>query len=308
MTSYDNKTAVQRVSVIIPTFNRSAMFRETLESVSAQTFRDLEVIVVDDGSTDDTERHRVWAESEFGGRLTWISQRNAGEPRAVNRGWEVATGEYVVVVSSDDPQPPLLIESNVVFLDQHPDVLVCYPDWEEIDDEGRVTADCVSHDDFDLERLFVDLHCFPGPGAMIRRTSVARFRPTLRDLRYPLNSDLECWLDIASRGRIVRNPALVARYRRHQASTSATFGSAAQRAAYLALVDEFYLRPGLPAEIASLAGRARRRQLAMLAHTVGPRLGSSLLTRRALAVMQLGPRESARTLERRVRRRLGRSR
>jgi glycosyltransferase involved in cell wall biosynthesis len=88
-----------RVSVIIPTYNRAAKVRDAVESVLAQTVSDLEVIVVDDGSADDTGK--VIAET-FGDRIRYYYQANQGASAARNRGIAEARGEWVAFLDSDD--------------------------------------------------------------------------------------------------------------------------------------------------------------------------------------------------------------
>lgn len=85
-------------SVIIPTYNRSSLLREALDSVFAQTLRDYEVIVVDDGSTDDTEA----VVRSYPGRIQFQQQQNLGPGAARNAGVKSAGGEYITFLDSDD--------------------------------------------------------------------------------------------------------------------------------------------------------------------------------------------------------------
>jgi hypothetical protein len=85
-------------SVIIPAYNRAALLRQSLESVFQQNFRDIEVIVVDDGSTDDFSS----IIAEFGPRVTFLRQSNSGPGAARNIGATAATGEYLAFLDSDD--------------------------------------------------------------------------------------------------------------------------------------------------------------------------------------------------------------
>jgi glycosyltransferase involved in cell wall biosynthesis len=93
-------------SVIIPTYNRESYLRETLASVWQQTHKDYELIIVDDGSTDGT---KAYADS-LEGRATFIQQSNAGPGVARNRGAEVAKGEYLAFLDSDDLWFPWTLE------------------------------------------------------------------------------------------------------------------------------------------------------------------------------------------------------
>lgn len=85
-------------SVVVPVYNRAEMLRETLESVFAQDFTDYEVIVVDDGSTEDIAA----VVREFGDRVKLLRQRNSGPGAARNLGIAHATGEYIAFLDSDD--------------------------------------------------------------------------------------------------------------------------------------------------------------------------------------------------------------
>jgi len=89
-----------RFSVIIPTYNRAALVREAIDSVLAQTYPDFELIVVDDGSTDDTAGQL--APYRDRGSLTLISTRNGGLERAYQHGIAAARGEYLAFLDSDD--------------------------------------------------------------------------------------------------------------------------------------------------------------------------------------------------------------
>jgi glycosyltransferase involved in cell wall biosynthesis len=86
------------VSVIIPTYNAGALIAQTLDSVLAQTYQPHEIVVIDDGSTDDTGR----VLGAYEGRLRILEQENAGVARARNRGIESATGDWLAFVDADD--------------------------------------------------------------------------------------------------------------------------------------------------------------------------------------------------------------
>jgi len=87
------------ISVVIPTYNRAQKVRRAVESVVAQTLANLEIIVVDDGSTDDT---RLTLQQCFGDRIRYFAQPNQGASVARNRGIEEATGEWIAFLDSDD--------------------------------------------------------------------------------------------------------------------------------------------------------------------------------------------------------------
>jgi len=110
------------VSVIIPTYNRSGLVGRAVDNVLEQTYRNTEIIVVDDGSTDDT----LASLKRFGDRIRVVSQANAGPAAARNRGIEIASGEIIAFQDSDDLWMPCKLERQVSLLERGgPSVLVC---------------------------------------------------------------------------------------------------------------------------------------------------------------------------------------
>lgn len=120
------------VSVIIPAFNQSHYVGEAIASVLAQTFQDYEIIVVDDGSADNT-RQVV----ESFGRAHYIFQDNRGESGARNTGIRHATGRYVAFLDADDTFLPGKLESQVPILDARPEIGAVFADVYLCDAKGR---------------------------------------------------------------------------------------------------------------------------------------------------------------------------
>ncbi|MCY7397965.1 MAG: glycosyltransferase [Sphingomonas bacterium] len=109
-----------RVSVIIPVFNRAGMITEAIDSIRTQSLSDLEIIVVDDGSSDGSVAV-VEAIDEPRIRLL-RHERNRGIPSARNTGLAAARGEFIAWLDSDDLARPRRLERQVAFLDAHPDI------------------------------------------------------------------------------------------------------------------------------------------------------------------------------------------
>jgi|SRR5579875_143108 len=120
-----------KASIVIPTYNRKYIIQEALDSVFAQTFRDFELIVVDDASTDNTaELMRAINDP----RLRYIQkEKNAGCGAAYNTGIRAAQGEYISFLDSDDLWKPEKLEFEVKFLDRHPEVQAVFSDLEKTD-------------------------------------------------------------------------------------------------------------------------------------------------------------------------------
>jgi glycosyltransferase involved in cell wall biosynthesis len=126
---------VPKVSVIIPTYNRSQMLKNTIQSVLQQTEQDLEIIVIDDGSTDDTSQV---VESLSDGRIRYYYKTNSGAAGARNLGLSKCKGEFVAFLDSDDLWPENYIETMVSALSNEKDIGVAYSPITLTYTDGRI--------------------------------------------------------------------------------------------------------------------------------------------------------------------------
>jgi glycosyltransferase involved in cell wall biosynthesis len=125
------------VSVVIPTYNRAYVLGDAIRSVLAQTYRPLEVIVVDDGSKDNTEE----VVRAFRDEVRYVRQENAGVAAARNVGFTLARGEFIGLVDSDDRWLPWKVALQVAFMGRHPDVGMVWTDMVPVTDDGKRVAD-----------------------------------------------------------------------------------------------------------------------------------------------------------------------
>jgi glycosyltransferase involved in cell wall biosynthesis len=109
------------ISVVIPAFNSGRFIRRTIDSVLAQSFQDYEIIVVDDGSTDDTGE----VVKSYGSKVRYIYQPNAGDGPARNTGIAAAKGEWVAFLDHDDEWLPEKLEKQIKILKENPDLKWC---------------------------------------------------------------------------------------------------------------------------------------------------------------------------------------
>ncbi len=123
-----------KVSVIIPTYNRERFIAEAVDSVLAQTYKNIEIIVVDDGSTDNTkevlEPYMDW--------ITYLPIENGGPARARNAGMQAATGDYIAFLDSDDVYEPYKVEVQARLLDTIEEVGLVCSELSAIDDNGNM--------------------------------------------------------------------------------------------------------------------------------------------------------------------------
>jgi len=114
-----------KVSVIIPTYNRNKLVLDAIDSVLEQTFQDFEIIIVDDGSSDDTQKH-IERYQQKDKRIKYIFQENQGVSIARNTGLEASQGQYIAFLDSDDRFLIDKLERQVSTLDNHLDVGLIY--------------------------------------------------------------------------------------------------------------------------------------------------------------------------------------
>jgi glycosyltransferase involved in cell wall biosynthesis len=213
-----------KVSVIIPTYNRKDMVTETIESVLNQTMRDFEVVVVDDGSVDNTGEVLM---SRFGGRINYIYQTNRGRCVARNRGLLESTGRYVVFLDSDDLLLPGSLEAQSQYLDMHPSTGVIYSDGYYCDEFGRnlerisETRPPLRGKDM-LETLVLSNVIIAPHSAMVRRSCFDALGYPFFDESLSVGEDTEFWIRLARSGCIFEyHDVLTCKYRIHGDNTYA---------------------------------------------------------------------------------------
>jgi glycosyltransferase involved in cell wall biosynthesis len=185
------------VSVIIPTFNRPGLLRQTIESVLAQSYPALECIVVDDGSTDETPRMLADYAGRFPGRIIPIRQENRGGTAARNTGARAARGDFLNFLDHDDLFLPRKIERQMMLFKARPALGLVHCGFFRIDKDGRF-IDVRNHLPEGDVRVRLVQGCFLWSGApLIRREcidQVGLYDETV------WSSDAEMWLRIALAG------------------------------------------------------------------------------------------------------------
>lgn len=183
-----------KVSVIIPTYNRAVFLSEAIDSVLNQSFRDFELIIVDDGSTDSTPHIlRRWE-----GRIRWMRQENSGVSRARNTGIRAARGRYLSFLDSDDLWAREKLEVQVGFLDANPHYGVCYTDEVWIRRGRRVNPKKIhgKYSGWIFDRCLP--LCIISPSSVLMRREVLDAVGCF-DERLPVCEDYDLWLRVASR-------------------------------------------------------------------------------------------------------------
>lgn len=218
--------AAPLVSVVVPCFNSLDYLPETVASILAQDHVQFEVVLVDDGGTDDLAG---WVASQHDPRIRLIRQDNAGPSAARNTGIAAATGELVAFLDSDDTwEPDFLTEMVACFAQPLPGsggrpVGLAYCGWDVIDAHGRPNGRAtVSTWSGDVWEQFVTRNPVACSGAVVRRSvfdDVGDFAVN-RD-RFPIDvEDWEMWVRISASYPVAVSPKVLAHHRRHDSNSS----------------------------------------------------------------------------------------
>lgn len=209
-----------KVTVVIPAYNAMRYLPETMETALAQTFTDFEVLVVNDGSTDNTAE---WVSQVTDPRVRIVSQENKGLAGARNTGIAHAKGEYIAYLDADDLWEPTKLEKQVRCLDENPEVGLVYT-WTALADQyGKSTGRVISsHAEGNVWQELIEFNMVCcGSTPLIRRSCfdvVGLFSPDVSP-----SDDWDMWLRIANKFSFgVVKEALI-RYRQHPSNSSKNF-------------------------------------------------------------------------------------
>jgi len=197
-----------KVSVIIPTYNRKDIVCETIDSVLSQTCKDYEIIVVDDGSTDDTKS----VLARYGDKILYIYQENMGLSSARNTGIRNMCGEYIALLDSDDIWFPKKLEKQIQLLEENPDIALVSCRSEVIDSKGTHAGSYKpsNYQSLDFNGLLVANHIVVS-SVIVRKNileDVGLFDETLRSYE-----DVDLWLRILLKYKIFYSEDVLVKYR-----------------------------------------------------------------------------------------------
>ena len=225
------------VSVCIPTYNRKDYLIETLRSVFAQTFRDYEVVVVDDGSTDGTTEKI----KSCGYNVRYFWQENAGDAAARNKLIELAAGHYIAFIDSDDLLMPDALERMVKAAEAEDEPVVVYGAYIRIDGQGNVVGRCKRklRTGYITRYLFEDI-LVHSCGSMFPKKILQETGGF--DTSLPVCSDYDLWLRLSTKYRFIALDEPTFKRRRHSANLSAA--SATNKMHELDVLRRFYYEKG----------------------------------------------------------------
>ncbi len=200
-----------RVSVLMALHNAASTLEEAVRSIQDQTFEDWELIILDDGSTDESAV-RATALAASDARIRVVSLPRQGYAATMNAGWDEARGEEVTCMDADDRSLPTRLAEQTAFLDAHPEVDVCGTWMREFGSACLVHTRPGTHEALVAHALFETplLHA----SALVRREPVRRHGLRYRD-HVPAAEDFDWWVRCSEFLRFACLPRVLYEYRRH---------------------------------------------------------------------------------------------
>lgn len=241
-----------KVTVIIPAYNAEKFIEQTIDSVLAQTFRDFEIIVINDGSNDKTAE----IVNSYGFSVRCIQTTNGGVSRARNLGINNALGEYIAFLDSDDLWEPTKLEKQVALLDENPHIGLCFTALERVDQNLKLIGKTEAHNypDFCEALLLYSCVVTGSCSSVMLRTKIARQAGGF-DTRFTNYEDWEYWLQLSLITEFAPISEYLVKYR--TVAGSASFSNPAVIERNLkGVLNKFFAAPQLPEKYYKLRNKS----------------------------------------------------
>ncbi len=231
------------IALVTPSLNQAAFLPLTIDSVLRQGYPQLDYLVVDGGSTDGT----LDILRSYGNRLRWISEPDAGQSSAINKGWRLTQGEIIGWLNSDDLLVPAALERVSAFFAERPEVDFAYGDCDLIDEPGQVTG-AYPVQPYDYQRLLFENY-LPQPATFIRRRLLEEVG--WLDERLDFVMDYDYWLRSGVHHAGAYLPSRLAALRLHKSAKSvAQLGKFAAES--VRTFQKLFARSDLPQDLRAL--------------------------------------------------------
>ncbi|MBI1286915.1 MAG: glycosyltransferase [Flavobacteriales bacterium] len=203
------------VTVLIPMYNAEDFVEQSVRSILEQTYTNFELLIIDDGSTD---RSVPVVESFSDQRIKLVrNEKNLKLIATLNKGLSLAKGKYIVRLDADDIAIKERIETQVSFMEEHPEVGLCGTWYEAFGDVSSVVRYPTDHQSLKYMSLYQCPIIHP---STIFRTSVIKEHGLKYDLDYPHAEDYKLWGQFAMVSQLANVPEVLLRYRLHDSNIS----------------------------------------------------------------------------------------
>lgn len=207
-------TQFPRVSIVTPSYNQARFLDETIRSVLAQNYANIEYIIIDGGSSDGSAEVIQSYKNQL---AWWVSEPDQGQTDAINKGFARATGEILAWINADDTYLPHAVEEAVEFLSFHPEASMVYGDANLINDQGVVIGKFPARQTNLRSMLRGSVH-IPQQTTFFRKKHWDLVGPLDPSFYFAMDYDL--WVRLARLGDLVYLPRLWANFRLHNAGKS----------------------------------------------------------------------------------------
>ncbi len=238
------------VSVVTPAYNQGMFLRDTIESVLSQDYPNIELLVLNDGSTDETENIL----KEYTGRIRWETQKNIGQTATINKGWRMTKGEIITWLNSDDTFLPGGVRKGVDYLLAHPDTSIVFADSLFTEADGTPLGESRPLPPFEYKKFVTNcINPVAQPSSFIRRSVVEKAGEL--DTSFYYFMDWDFWLRAGLYVKIDYIKDLWSTYRLHPESK--TVSQSLKVAPELEFMyNKFFSRKDLPPAIMKLKKKA----------------------------------------------------
>lgn len=196
-------------SIVTPSLNQGRFIEETIQTVLAQDYPNLEYLVVDGGSTDGT----LEVLHKYDGQLKWISEPDRGQSHAINKGLQLAQGSVLAWLNADDTYLPGTLKKVSEYLERHPDVMMVYGEGYLIDEKSQIKGRFPATEPFNLWRLIYYQDYILQQTVFIRKEVFDQISMLDEDLHYGMDWDL--WIRIGKRFKVAYIPEYLGNLREH---------------------------------------------------------------------------------------------
>lgn len=212
------KKSLPLVTVVTPSFNQGRYIEETILSVLNQDYPNIEYLVIDGGSTDNT----LDVLRNYEGQLTWISEPDRGQSHAINKGFRMARGEILCWLNSDDTYEAGALRMAVDYFTGHPDIMMVCGGANLIDDNGNFLERITASLPFDLWSVVYLAQNIPQPATFFRKCIFDAIGMLDENLHWCM--DWELWIRIGSRFKVDCVEAVLANCRFYLETKTSTGG------------------------------------------------------------------------------------
>lgn len=264
------------LTIITPVFNGEIFLEETINSVlSAKIDISYEYIVIDDGSTDSTQE----IIKKYRDRISYFTQENIGEAGTVNRGLEYAKGEFILVLSADDPLLTAeLVKKSISLLASDDQIAAVYPDWIVIGEDGKLLKTNLLPE-YSENEMIGRSKCLPGPGVIFRKNKALEIGG--RNSKWKYVSDFDFWLRLSRKGKLVHLPGVLAQWRANENSISISQRNYQMASERITVIEEFLVENKVSKQLEKMA-RGNAYYLAARLSFFDPSINGRLLIIKAM--------------------------